>query len=704
MNEMLIDNWSGGEVGIAAERCAPNEAVSMVNWMPGDDGSLISYPGNNRYFANAYSMSPAITADTGDGCDFITLNSNTYAANTYMDTLWVYDGTYVWPICPLTAVDSATRTWFVRAEDNTYVGNTNVLKCVSTYYNTGTVTCAGGTGAVTGNGTAWLTSLKVNPGNVMYFVAAGVVYGPYYLKQVASDTSLVLTANGPALTGASYIITNARSAGIAPPTAAITNTAGMASGGSMGEGIHLITYTYGNSNSGYESNQCTAADLSITATSGNKTAVLEGWPTAPSDTQIDQIKIYATAGAGSIKKLVTTLTRGGTTDTTYTFAADYTYDMADTSLGVTLAVNHDPPPSTVNGGAFFAGKLFLYSGATIYVSRRGAYEYFSTDSIDEMEDIMGYTDIQPGVIVCGHGNIMGLLPESGAYLNTGESGGSLIVLKDSGNFYRIAGEGMRTWERMEAFESSCVSYRSHQVVGGVMFWVSNEGPMALEVGSNQPVPIYEKRWPNGSPFATGNNTLIMSCRRRSDEYVFTYPAVGSTTCDTIMVYNWKKKLFYRVSASGGSVYGMCTNPATGTPFFSETARMWQMFTQTSAHTYINGGVGTTGIPVTLKHGIIYGQQDEDKNKTVKVWSVRANNPTSTQTLTGKLYEDGNATANTSSTFTMTTSASLGRIAAIAFPHAYGCGFQPELTGTLTDQVILESMELEYTTHGRATGR
>jgi len=86
--------------------------------------------------------------------------------------------------------------------DNTYTK----WKYLTPTYATGTVSCSGGT-SVTGTGTSWVTN-GIEQGDEIGFETTNPdnVTTWYEIASVNSETSLTLTANGPVVSGVSYVI------------------------------------------------------------------------------------------------------------------------------------------------------------------------------------------------------------------------------------------------------------------------------------------------------------------------------------------------------------------------------------------------------------------------------------------------------------------------------------------------------------------
>jgi hypothetical protein len=282
-----------------------------------------------------------------------------------------------------------------------------------------------------------------------------------------------------------------------------------------------IAITYYNSTSGHESSR-SDGKLVTTADDGNSTHFINISLGAPPDTQVDKIRIY-------IRKtgLSTTFTQVAEIDST---PSTYNIDVTDEEINNQIIAapgmhSNDPPPS---GGRYLAlheGRLFVSDGNDIYYSQINKPEAFTGDAIS-------------GISRDGQ-KVTGLFAV----------GGQLLIFKQD-SVWAVYGSDPQTWQvRLLIQDIGCVSHRSIVSAEGILFWWSEQGPVAWssdlpdQVGQKFIAPTIHPSEIN----STSYNLICAAVDLTEQKVHFAYPSSSSTRADLILTFNYRVGRFEGVS-------------------------------------------------------------------------------------------------------------------------------------------------------------
>lgn len=752
---LLIDRFEGGTHQVSTTRLAPGECYSTAGcWHV--EGTLRSAEGRNligsaqivankpiwashRYYAESggkrgYTLAKCDTAVWIDISSDDTGNYRPLLANCYRDGSNAY----------LASRTDGIKEFFCQVGKYLYITygdqvNGESVRWDGFFYASGAVSClTADLTLVTGSGTDF-SSADVKQGDTIYFYDhAGSAWqlgaGARTIKRVTDGTHLVLDGNGFDTTGkgagggnsVNYIIVRAHKMGV---TAATTCTAGAATaGGSLTPSTtYYFKYRYKNSLTGYTGNISGAG--SAATTDVNKTIPLSGWSTRPIDRQINQLEIFSSTD-GATYQLHATLTAGATD---YAFPASYDATANPAATATVLeadAAYHDVPPDRFGKLIHWNGKLWARRTGTyanrLHFSTTWGYEYWPTLLIasDDPSSTMPYAG---GYILVGSAGdyIMDYAPEGGAYSTTGEAGSNLLVWTFTRAF-RFFGASWLDFQLVEAFHVGAVSNRVAVNCAGLVCWLSRDGPMLIEPGSNVPTPIYRALWPKGlHEYLSGTSTDTLLAQAVAIYWNGYYILALGTAADTKNTQLWAFHLATRTWTpmhTSSAAINVASLAACDGPTDREQLLMgdgaygyvWRLFAKTGTHTYWTPST-SAGVPTEIKLPLLsLSPRPEDRYTVKHIERVIAcyKAPAAQQTVTLSVYTNGQDTGTPSYSDTATVAADSSthkRQYAIWYPSKSGSFpdgrlFWLWLTGTFTAEMELEWVQIRFRLHGESPGQ
>jgi len=728
MPVIQLDNFAGGANYGDPEKIGPSEAGTLQSWIH-TDGNLRSFDGQTVHslglssgIRTSYGVRALYRFYSGSSRYFIAVGGG-------FIFLYTGDATNSWR--PIYYMGASTQTkdvsfapWGIRLYISVY--DARMVRWDAFYYTTGTIK-PNGTTTVPGTSTLWQTG-AVRKGDTLFVQIGSSWYGPYYITAIGSETSLTTSAAVQTAAGVAsdYIIARTHEAGILTPTGTITATA-VGSGGSLTAGDYKFAVTYANSLTGFESDPVYISGTVVCVASDSVT--IAGYGTGPtgSGLQADTFNVYRTKAFGAKYYLAESLTRD---QTGYTFATTATVDGADSALGAELEIGHTPPPyvrriyqwnNRLYGYGLTqlhrTGDTYATTGADVNqlcLSKLNCPEYWQRNQWDADDpfdiDVLAGAFIsvgQPGI------EIRGLLGDGGAAAAGDTRGSSLLVLKESGLSYRWYGMDWSDFELDEAFETTCPSSYTAASREGKLFWCSRKGPVGIETGSNQVIPLYQKLFPEASRDFEALNTAASLAGLRAcvwrDWYILAWRETASTTnnrCALLHIPSGScTTLDHSSNSLGARAFSVWMGPGDAGELYyaldSTAVSINRLWAKTSSNTFWVPST-STGVAHSYVTPMFYGAPEElRKIKHLKQVWLCFQRPAADQTITLTPLIDG-ATTGTAQSQTLATAGSVGRKWLRFACAEHGSAFQIQITGTFTVPVVLERIEIEYDVHGDVT--
>jgi hypothetical protein len=285
-------------------------------------------------------------------------------------------------------------------------------------------------------------------------------------------------------------------------------------GGSMPHSSEYeFAITYYNSTSGHESSRSEGKFVTTSSNGTNDHAITIAFNT-PTDTQVDKVRFYIRkTGLSTIFTQVVEVNAN---------AASVTIDVTDEQINNQIipapgTSSNNPPPSGARYLALHEGRLFVSDGNDIYYSQINKPEAFGGDAISGVS-----RDGQP---------VTGLLATQG----------QLLIFKQD-SVWGVLGSDPQTWSvRLLIPDIGCVSHRSIVEIEGVIFWWSEQAPVAWDGGSPDPIG---KRYLAPTFHPSGINStsypLICAAPDITDQRVhFAYPSASANRADLIATFNYR---------------------------------------------------------------------------------------------------------------------------------------------------------------------
>ena len=699
-NTIVLNNFAGGLNGYAADTLQPNEAAALQNWIH-MEGSLQSFTGKTKFNSTAIP-----TASVSPAGLFSYIPATGTPKLLAASDAWVY-----------TSVDTSgdmRPLWYHNASDSrvsftqwgAYVymaAQTGGVKRWDGFeYHTGTVTIDAGTlNRLDGTGTQWVTG-AVLQGDTVFINSTGTTWiGPYYVTTVTDADTLTLTTNASAVSNKNYIIVRVHGCGITAPAAALTVLPEVGSG--LNVGIYKYSFTYRNSVTGFESALSPSVTAATTTSANSQMDIdLPAGSVNPSDLQINQIRVYRTRVNGSIYKLQQTITRNATT---YQFANPADDTTADGSLGAESPSGHDTPNTSIQNVRTYNSRLYGWGADNILrFSDLDASEYWPTNDFSSV-DPFSINQTAGGYITVGRVGqvIRDIVPESGAYSDSGTTGGNLLILKSRGLAYRWFGWDWSDFQLQEAFPTECLSVGCATRYADSLFWITRDGPVLYRAGASLPANIYQKPFPIYSkPFAAeinGDNTAVGVAWR--DWYFFSY-LDATTALQRGYMYHIPTQTWTTIddASSGLGVKGTWATvesaTMTGLYIIDSSGFIWKLFSKTSTNTY---WTGTTGVATIYESPAITLGYELRRIKEVRFfWST----PSASQTVTAEVWTERSTSARSSASMSVATGTTRQTWTRIC-PNIEGRTIQIRFTGTFTVPMMLRRIEIELVSKGKTPG-
>lgn len=297
--------------------------------------------------------------------------------------------------------------------------------------------------------------------------------------------------------------------GITRPT--VGSMAGAAGAAGSLNGTYELRVTYGNSNTGHESSASDTAAATVTVVS--QAINITNVPVS-ADAQVNRRFIYIrnTATQKYFYRI------GTITDNTTT---TITVDAVDTSLTLQApdTQQYDPPPSGVRFVAVHKNRLIVADSAHIYWSALNKPEAFDPRDTDEVNADDGQ-------------QITGLL-------STPQ--GALLILKEH-SVYGLLGDTPSTWQIvLLSTDVGCIAQRSAVAADDAAYWWAEQGPLAWNYGSSQPLFIgVELLGATISPSAIAFAARAGICAARdpvNHRILFAVPDLGSPRNTRLLPWN-----------------------------------------------------------------------------------------------------------------------------------------------------------------------
>ena len=725
MPTIALDNFGGGVNFGDPEKLQAGEAADLQSWIH-TDGNLRSHDGRTVYavtgIQESYGVRGLYRFYSGSNRYFIAVSGD----RIYVDTA---AATNRWrPIHYIGAgaqeTDVGFAAWGVRLYMSIY--NARMMRWDAFKYHAGTIK-PDGTTTVPGTDTLWTTG-AVRKGDSLFVIIGTTWYGPYYVTAIGGETTLTTSVAVPTSGGVAsdYIITRTHQAGILTPTGTITATA-VGSGGSLTAGDYKFAVTYANSVTGFESEPVYISGTVTCVTDDSVTIASYGTGPTGSGLQADQFKVYRTKAFGAKYFLSNTLSRD---QAGYTFATTATVTGADSALGAELEIGHTPPPY-VRGLFQWNNRLYGYgltqiqsSGDTytttgtdvnqLVWSTLNSPEYWPRNQWDA-DDVFDINALAGGFISVGQPGIeiRGLLGDGGSASGGDTRGSSLLVLKESGLSYRWYGMDWSDFELDEAFETTCPSSYTAGSHEGKLFWCSRKGPVGIQAGSSEVVPLYQKLFPEASRDFEALNTASSMAKLRGcvwrDWYILAWRETASTTnnrgamlhiptgtCTTLDNTNCN---LIAASFSAWSGPGDANELYYGKD--STVIEISRLAAKTSSNTYWTPA-STTGVAHRFTTPMFYGAPEEHRKiKHLKQVWLCFQRPAADQTVTLVTMVDGD-TGGVTQSKTLTTAGTVTRkwLRFVCTDHGFAIQFR--IAGTFTVPVVLERIEIDYEVHGDVT--
>lgn len=725
METVVFENFAGGANYGDPEKIAVNEAAVLEHFVH-TDGNLRSFEG--RVLLNATEIEGS--GSIGD-LSRVTLGNTTRTLAMTAQKPLLDCGAGLTPqfrpIMDYGVADSNMSQ--VPWGSSLYIlpPATPMLRWDNFAYFTGTASVTLDGTNVVGTGTSWDTA-NIRKGDTIYFYSSGAWTDGRYITLVTDATHLSTAVGGAAMVDVPYMISRGHYAGIDAPGGTITATPSGAGTGSIPAGNYLFAVTLRNSQTGYESNPsyisgtvvCAADDKVVIA------AFTTAYNTWESRLQADQMRIYRTTAGGGVYYLALTASRD---QADYAFATSYTVTGADSTLGAAIEVNHEMPPGGAGQLLRWNSRLLavdvcsqwasagsytaLSANNRIMVSTTNRPEYWPLFELGVV-DVTTVNRLLGGFMDVGDPGrtLMQAVPEQGTTAAEGTRGENLLLVKESGLFYRLFGRDWTEFNLQEAFSSSCVSRQTIFNANGVLVWVSDSGPMALTPGSNHPVSVYQKLFPQASRrfsdlVTSGSKSLCVGVVW-NDWYIVAWPETPSTTNNRAFCLHLPTGTFFTLDGS--------TNPLAAASFTrwdgpsdmnklyygqAGAAYVWELFAKTGSNTYWTPA-SSAGVACKFVSQMVTGGPPQlATEKHIKEVLVCFQRPAANQTVTMTVLVDG-MTTGTGRDLTLLTAGSKGR----AWVKYLNCNeqadscFQIQITGTFTVPVVLERIIVKYTLHGQ----
>lgn len=707
-----IVDFSGGESRYPPDRIASNEAVEVQMWQH-IEGNLRSYPGVHE---SAFKR-PAVES------------TSLYVCSEYRDSnfhvikvgRWLYancDASFTtdedWLRIADLGVSTATKASFAPWGNYLYIAaGTHPLRYEGMPIWGVTNRTAGGLGTaiVEGQSSCRWMYFGVRPGDSMWFYTQNrstpIWTGPYHVKYVLSETQLRVTPTIGTFSG-QFSVARIHNMGIDPPTASLTLTA--TAGTSIGTaGTYQYIYTFKNSYTGYESNAIGTA-VSVRTTATCPMVQITGLPVMPSDWQVNRINIYRTHPNGDVFHFCTAIARGGID---YTFTGTHRDTTPNTSLGDLVETDHDHPPMDLEKIRTYNSRIWgIKNDNVLYFSSINNAEYWPMNNFG-LSGGTAISDTAGGYIelVGENEKIMDIMPEGGAFGITGKSGGSLLIFTRHSGIYRLIGWGWSDFSLIEGILTSCVSKWVADKWNGYIFWVSDDGPVMMEPGSQAIIPIYLKVFPQLTrPFYKQVTYATMTEEYLSgivatvwrDWYIMAWPEIPSVRNNRLLWFHIPTRTFSTLDHPSVSVNvdSLCVaksrvwnnwltygGPTAGRrivvsdPYGSMTA--WQVLG------------AAQGVPHKWKSGLFTGDPPDTRvdKRISRIW-LCFDRPTVSQDVNVTVYTNGRGTGTT---YTVHVSATApdSRVWKAVTPTATGWGVQLQVSGTFTRYLTLNEIEVEY---------
>lgn len=515
--------WDNGTTIAAASGYSfdgwPDRGTFLIN-----DTEIVSY--SYRSATQLRGLSQHTLASAGSiasCCDFRPCFSKAGNKNT---TNYIWDR---YPVRVSGDPDYLVHENFCQVGQNLYLSSTyydpqvfnQTLKWYGFVYMAGKVKCLSGTPTtVTGDLSGYTTNFVtagVRRGDIIFIKNGGswfssgttVVHGRT-IRKVDSETQLTLESAYPFSTAnrginennepidyVDYIIVRVHPIGVLPASSV---SASKTAGTGFAVGTHMLRWRYANSLSGYSGNISSPATVRINTASIGK-IVLSGWGTYPTASDIDRIQIYHSRDGATYHRLTEISSGTGTTrfpaSITLTGTASITTEVLEAD-----ASNHMQPPGGLGPLVLFNDRLYAHmrwrNNHMLYFSSLGAYEYWPLHQFG-LDDPDSFQKTEGGYVRVGSDSsepIMAIVPEGGAYSETGRTGTNLLIFTPSRAF-RWFGFDWSDFKLDEAFHSGLASRRCVNNIGGIIYWLSPDGPMRVASGSAVPQQIYKKLFPRG---------------------------------------------------------------------------------------------------------------------------------------------------------------------------------------------------------------
>ena len=725
MPVIQLDNFAGGANYGDAEKIGPSEAAELQGWIH-TDGNLRSFDGRvslvTTGIRESYGVRQLYRFYSGSSRYLLAVAGD----RIYVDTA---AATNRWR--PIYYIGASAQTkdvgfapWGVRLYMSVY--DARMTRWDAFYYSTGTIK-PDGTTTVPGTNTLWTTG-AVRKGDSLFVQIGSVWYGPYYVTAIGTETSLTTSAVVQTAAGVAsdYIIVRTHPAGILTPTGTITATA-VGSGGSLTAGDYKFAVTYANSVTGFESEPVyISGTVSCVATDSVTIAAYGTGPTG-SGLQADQFKVYRTKPFGARYYLAETASRD---QAGYLFASTVTVDGADTALGAELEIGHTPPPYMRglfqwNNRLYGKGLTQVHSTGDTYVttgadvnqlclSTLNSPEYWPRNQWDADDpfdiDVLagGFISVgQPGI------EIRGLLGDGGSAGAGDTRGSSLLIIKESGLSYRWYGMDWSDFELDEAFETTCPSSHTADSREGKLFWCSRKGPVGIESGARDVVPLYQKLFPIASRDFESLNTAASLGNLRGvvwrDWYLLSWRETTATANNRAALLHIPSGTLTTLDNTTNPLdaiaFSVWNGPGDANEVYygvdSATPTIWRLAAKTSSNTYWTP-ISTTGIAHSYITPMFYGRPEElRKIKHLKQVWICFQRPAADQTITLTALIDG-GTSGTAQSQTLTTAGSVARKWLRFVGTEHGSAIQIKISGTFTVPVVIERIEIEYEVHGDVT--
>jgi hypothetical protein len=499
---------------------------------------------------------------------------------------------------------------------------------------------------------------------------------------------------------------------ISPPT--IAPTLELIDGGisPLDEGTYNYCYTLYDSATNTESNPSPTKEVTVGASQYSEVVI----STTGCDRQADYIKVYRTAAGGTLYKELTTLewTAGATSITLED-------NIPDGRLGAILRYDHEDAPENIWFLRVFNGRMYAWGGdESLYFSTVGDPEHWPRYEYGVIEPTFTDPTLGGFVRVAHEGDtIKACIPDAGAYASTGTTGANMLVMTTSRTFLWWG----RTWvdHRLdEAFGEGCISGHSVANCGGTLLWMTTNGPMAKPIGSAFPERVYTKLFPPVlRPYAGQTTSGYMSYCTGAywrEYYIFSWASNPATVPDKTAMLHLPTRTFSEIGTTTAPCkaydFSVWNGPGDDGELYygdSEKGYVWRLFAKTGTKTYWTPSTQTGVNCVHRSPLIITSAKTEDVwgNKHAGRLEFCFNTPVVTQSITPKIFTNGEQatpTSLTAQTLTGSGNANVGRRSFVKIPpeslSADARAFQIEWEGTFTDQITLQGLIFTFDQTGR----